>query len=35
MQFATNYKIENKLDLALRSIKDAEKIDPDSLYLCC
>lgn len=31
VQFATNYKIENKLDLALKSINEAEKIDPDSL----
>jgi hypothetical protein len=31
IQFATNYKIENKLDLALKSINEAEHIDPDSL----
>jgi hypothetical protein len=31
VQFATNYKIENKLDLALKSINEAERIDPDSL----
>ncbi len=33
VQFATNYKIENKLDLALKSINDAERIDPDSLQM--
>lgn len=31
IQFATNYKNENKLDLALKSIQDAEAIDPNSL----
>jgi hypothetical protein len=31
IQFATNYKNENKLDLALKSIQDAEAVDPDSL----
>ena len=31
VQFATNYKIENKLDLALKSINEAERIDHDSL----
>lgn len=31
VQFATNYKIENKLDLALKSVTEAERIDPDSL----
>lgn len=31
VQFATNYKIENKLDLALKSITEAERTDPDSL----
>ena len=31
IQFANNYKAGNKLDLALKSIQDAEAIDPDSL----
>lgn len=31
IQFATNYKNENKLDLALKSIQDAEAQDPNSL----
>ena len=33
IQFATNYKSENKLDLALKSILEAERIDPDSLQM--
>jgi hypothetical protein len=35
IQFAANYKIENKLDLALKSITEAEAVDPGSLYPCC
>ena len=31
IQFATNYKSENKLDLALKSIGEAEAVDPGSL----
>lgn len=31
IQFASNYKNENKLEPALKSIQDAEAIDPDSL----
>lgn len=31
IQFATNYKNENKLDLAFKSIKQAEDVDPYSL----
>lgn len=31
IQFASNYKSENKVDLALKSILDAEAIDPNSL----
>jgi hypothetical protein len=31
VQFANSYKNENKLDLALKSITDAENVDPDSL----
>jgi hypothetical protein len=31
IQFASSYKEENKLDLALKSIQEAEAIDPDSL----
>ena len=31
IQFATNYKNENKLDLALKSIMEAEAVDPASL----
>lgn len=31
IQFATNYKSENKLDLALKSIAEAEAVDPGSL----
>lgn len=31
IQFASNYKSENKLELALKSIQDAEALDPDSL----
>jgi hypothetical protein len=31
IQFAANYKNENKLDPALKSIADAEAVDPDSL----
>ncbi len=31
IQFATNYKNENKLELALKSIMDAEAQDPNSL----
>lgn len=31
IQFASNYKEENKLDLALKSIQDAEAVDPQSL----
>ncbi len=31
IQFASNYKTENKLELALKSIQEAEAVDPDSL----
>ncbi len=31
IQFATNYNNEKKLDLALKSILEAENVDPDSL----
>lgn len=33
IQFASNYKNENKLELALKSITDAEAIDPNSLSM--
>lgn len=33
IQFATNYKNENKLDLALNSITQGEAVDPNSLPL--
>ena len=33
IQFAVNYKAENKLDLAYKSIKQAEDVDPDSLQM--
>jgi len=33
IQFAVNYKAENKLDLAYKSIRQAEDVDPDSLQM--
>ena len=33
IQFATNYKNEGKLDLALKSINEAEAVDPTSLAM--